>query len=200
MNSNVTTALAKFGGGRGFQEVRSRDCTGAIEIEIKFRQALLGPLVTYQLNINEQDGRPVVEREVLRYRRGSRGNPWHFLNFSNGQGQAVVNELDEVEDERHLQREEQTLKSADLLAIKGLAQFKKFPAAVDLGNLIERWHISDFHINSARPEREAGYAEHLSREGENLSLVTQYLYNNHRKKFSDIIAKLGNRVPGHFQR
>ena len=67
-----------------------------------------------------------------------------------------------------LEREEQTLKSPDLLAIKDLAQFERFPAVVALGNLIERWHVSDFHISRARAEPEAGYAEHLSREGENL--------------------------------
>lgn len=52
-----------------------------------------------------------------------------------------------------------------------------------LGNLIENWHISDFHISRARPEQESGYAEHLSREGENLSLVTGYLHSRHPKTF-----------------
>ena len=55
-----------------------------------------------------------------------------------------------------------------------MAQFERFPAMVALGDLIENWHISDFHIDRARPEQEAGYAEHLSREGENLSLVAEY--------------------------
>ncbi len=57
-------------------------------------------------------------------------------------------------------------------------------------------HVSDFHISRARPEQEAGYAEHLSREGENLSLVTEFLYNHHRPVFDTIIKKLTERVPG----
>ena len=57
-----------------------------------------------------------------------------------------------------------------------------------LGELISNWHISDFHIQRARPEQEAGYAEHLSKEGENLSLVTEYLYQRHRKIFKMIIT------------
>jgi len=65
-----------------------------------------------------------------------------------------------------------------------------------LGNLIENWHVSDFHINRARPEQEAGYAEHLSREGENLSLVTEFLHSRHRKIFDTILLKLSERVPG----
>lgn len=65
-----------------------------------------------------------------------------------------------------------------------------------LGNLIENWHVSDFHISKARPEQEAGYAEHLSREGENLSLVVQYLHNSHDKIFKKILNLLKKRVPG----
>ena len=82
------------------------------------------------------------------------------------------------------------------MAVKGLSQFEKFPAVVALGNLIENWHVSDFHINKSRQEQEAGYAEHLSKEGENLSLVIQYLYNQHKDIFYEIINTLKRRVPG----
>lgn len=108
----------------------------------------------------------------------------------------MTNELDAVADESLLEREPQTLKSPDILAIKGLAQFERFPVAVALGNLIENWHLSDFHISRARPEQEAGYAEHLSREGENLSLVVEYLHNQHREVFDTVLARLASRVPG----
>ena len=198
MTSNVTAALATLGGSRGFQEVRSRGATGPIEIELKFREKPDSPLVTYLLSVDEdsETGRPIVAQEILQYRRGSRGRPWHFLKFSKGRGDAVINEIAEVETESELERESQVLKSQDILAIKGLAQFERFPAVVALGNLIERWHISDFHINRARPEQEAGYAEHLSKEGENLSLVIEYLYNNHQEIFKKVISKLADRVPG----
>lgn len=194
--SNIHTALAKMGGSRGFQEVRSRDSAGEIEIELKFRIRDDGPLATYFLAIDEKDGRPVVSREILKYRRGRHGQPWHFLDFSNGSGYAVTNELEKVKDVKLLKREEQTLKSPDILAIKGLAQFERFPAVKELGNLIENWHVSDFHINRARPEQEAGYAEHLSTEGENLSLMIQYLYTQHRNVFDQILTKLAQRIPG----
>ena len=196
MTNNVTTALAKLGGSRGFKEVRSRSTDGAIEIEVKFRPKPDLQLITYTLNIAEENGKPVVEREVLKYRRGRRGRPWHFLDFSKGKGTAVTNEMDKVTKESELQREEQTLKSPDILAIKGLAQFERFPAVVALGNLIERWHVSDFHISRARPEQEAGHAEHLSREGENLSQVIEYLHNQHPEIFEKIIEKLSERIPG----
>jgi predicted ATPase len=199
MTTNVTSALGRLGGSRGFQEVRSRGATGPIEIELKIRADIGGPkqkLITYGLVIQEEAGRPVVEREVLKYRRGSKGTSWHFLDFQRGVGEAVTNEMDSVEDETQLEREPQTLKSPDILAIKGLAQFERFPAAVALGTLIENWHLSDFHISRARPEQETGYAEHLSREGENLSLVIEYLQKHHGAVFETVLAKLARRIPG----
>jgi predicted ATPase len=199
MSTNVTAALTRLGGSRGIAEVRSRNSTGPIEIELKFRVALRpgsSNLITYQVHIDEKDNRTIVTREILRYRRGSSGRPWHFLDFSHGEGFAVTNELDAVADENELVREQQTLKRPDLLAIKGLAQFERFPAVKALGDLIENWHLSDFHISQARPEQQAGYAEHLSREGENLSLVVEYLYENHRSVFNNILDKLKARVPG----
>lgn len=196
---NVQVALSKRG---GFKEVRTRDQEGPIEIELKFRFPMTtkatqkNPLATYTLAVNEKSGRAVVEHEELRYRRGSHGQPWKFLSFANGEGEAVTNEFDDVEDESKLSRERQTLANASILAIKGLAQFKRYPAVMALGQMIENWHVSDFHISAARRLPDAGYAEHLSSEGENLALVTQYLYEHHKDVFDKILKQLAARVPG----
>jgi len=199
LTDNVQIALSKRG---GFKEVRSRDCDGPIVIEIKFRflmesgKVKKNPLATYTLPINERNGQAIVEKEELRYRRGSHGQPWKFLEFSEGVGRAVTNEFDEVVDESALKREQQTLAKPNILAVKGLAQFKKYPAVMALGQMIENWHVSDFHISAARQTRDAGYAEHLSREGENLALVTQFLFQNHKSIFDSILTSLTARVPG----
>lgn len=77
LKENVHVALGRRG---GFKEVVSRGCDGPIRFEIKFREGGDNqPLVTYELAIALEAGRPIVEREVLRYRRGQRGKPWHFL-------------------------------------------------------------------------------------------------------------------------
>lgn len=199
MSSNINAALANLGGSRGFAEVRSRNQSGSIEIEIKFREDSHSPLITYFLEIDQADQRKAyVKREILKYRRGSSGQPWHFLDFANGHGEAVTNELDldNIQSVEELEREQQTLKSPDILAIKGLAQFERFPATVALGNLIDNWHIFDFHVNQARAEKEAGSAEQLSRDGENLSLVLQYFYENHPQVFEQILNQLSRRIPG----
>jgi len=204
MASNVNTALLKLGGSRGIKEVRTRGVAEnePIEITIQYRTTKVvnssntQPLITYQLKINERSGKAYVEQERLSYRRGQYGSPWLFLDFSNGKGIAVTNEAAAVTDVNQLLREDQSLRSNDILAIKGLAQFERFPAVVALGEIIENWYVSDFHINKVRPEQEADYAEHLSREGENLSLVIQYLHDHHRKIFDKIIGKIKMRVPG----
>jgi predicted ATPase len=190
---NVHSALQKRG---GFKEVRSRNTEGPIAFEIKFRELSSSPLVTYNLEIDERDERPIVTKEILKYRRGSKGQPWHFLDFSNGQGSAITNEMDEVESVEDMQREDQVLESPEILAIKGLGQFQRFKAASSFRRLIEGWHVSDFHIEQARPSQEAGVAQHLSATGENLPLVAQYLYERHRDVFDEILSKMTLRVPG----
>ena len=85
----------------GFREVHSRDGSGPIKIEIKFRNDDAGgkrqPLVTYSIAIGLENGIPVVQSEVLRYRRGQYGKPYSFLDFKKGEGSAITNETDDSE-------------------------------------------------------------------------------------------------------
>ncbi|MCE2935530.1 MAG: AAA family ATPase [Cyclobacteriaceae bacterium] len=195
LKNNIRQALAKRG---GFREVISRGQTGLIEFELQFRLVVADKerLVTYRLEIGEENGRPFVDREILRYKRGAYGSPYHFLDFSKGVGYAINNEEDFDKPDEELTREEQRLGSSDILAIKGLGQFERFKAASAFRNFIENWHVSDFHIAEARPSREAGYAEHLSPTGENLPLVAQYVYENHNDIFNTVLDKMKKRVPG----
>jgi predicted ATPase len=192
LQDNVHVALTRRG---GFAEVVSRGQKGPIRFELKFREDG-GPLVTYILEIGMRGSRGIVNREVLKYRRGQYGQPWHFLDFQFGEGEAVTNEVDYGTPDAEMQREAQKLDSPEILAIKGLGQFQRFKVVSSFRRLIEKWHLSDFHIHAARPSQEAGYAEHLSPEGDNLPLVTQYLYENHREQFSEILESMKRRVPG----
>ncbi len=195
LKNNIKQAFAKRG---GFREVISRGQTGLIEFELQFRLNIAGKnrLITYRLEIGEEKGKPFIERELLRYKRGAYGSPYHFLNFSKGSGYAINNEEDFDKKDEELTREEQTLGSPDILAIKGLGQFARFKAANAFRNFIENWHVSDFHITDARGSKEAGYEEHLSTTGENLPLVAQHMYENDRKNFDKVLDKMKKRVPG----
>ncbi|MCK9452184.1 MAG: AAA family ATPase [Bacteroidales bacterium] len=195
LKNNIRQALAKRG---GFKEVITRGQSGFIEFELQFRLNIAGKnrLITYLLQIGNEAGKPYINREILRYKRGAYGSPFHFLDFSRGVGFAINNEEDFDKPDEELEREEQKLGSEDILAIKGLGQFERFKAASAFRNFIESWHVSDFHIELARPSREVGYAEHLSESGENLALVAQYLFENHKNTFKDILVKMQQRVPG----
>jgi hypothetical protein len=195
LKNNIRQALLKRG---GYKEVISRGQVGQIEIELQFRLTIAGKnrLLTYRLEISEENGKPIIEREILRYKRGAYGSPFHFIDFSRGVGYAITNEEDFDKPDEELDRDEQTLGSPDILAIKGLGQFERFKAANAFRNFIENWHVSDFHIGEARASREAGYAEHLSPTGENLPLVAQYMFENHPDIFNNVLQKMKRRVPG----
>lgn len=195
LRDNVRSALAKRG---GFREVVSRGHEGEkIEIELSIRMPLkIGPrTVTYAIKIAMLGNAPSVASEVLRYTRFGGGKPYEFIKFANGSGSAITNETDIGEGVSE-EREEQKTDAPDILAIKGLGQFQRFEAATAFRNLIENWHVSDFHIHAARASKDAGYAEHLTAEGENLPLVTQYMFENHRDRFDKVLATMARRVPG----
>lgn len=194
---NVRHALQARG---GFREVLSRSAGDGdyIEIEIKFRMEITGVerLVTYLLHIGIVDKQPTILREILRYKRGQYGSPFHFLDFSRGNGYAITNEEDFDKPDEDLDREDQSL-GKDVLAIKGLGQFERFKAASAFRQLIENWHVSDFHINLARGSKESiGEFQHLSVSGDNLQLVARNIYENEPELFQQIIGAMKHRVPG----
>lgn len=197
LTHNVKSAIQKRG---GMKELLSRNAPEEnLRIEIKFRMTIAGidRLVTYILKIGHDRKGIRVEREILRYKRGRHGSPFHFLDFKHGAGYAISNEEDFNKPDEELTREEQSLDSPDILAIKGLGQFARFKAASAFRQLIENWHVSDFHINLARGSKDAaGYDEHLSASGDNLQLVARNLYDNHPDVFTKIIATMKRRVPG----
>jgi len=198
LKGNVRQALDKRG---RFTEVLSRGCDpkkDTILIELQYRMEITQAqrLVTYTLEIGERAGVPIILKEMLRYKRGRYGSPYHFLNFSKGEGYAITNEEDFKKADEDLDRENQTV-SPDTMAIKGLGQFERFKAANAFRKLIENWHVSDFHISAARGRKEAtGEAEHLSESGDNLPLVARYLHEQHPEIFRNILAIMARRVPG----
>ncbi len=192
LTQNVATAVARRG---GFQELVSRGENGPIGITIKFREKG-GRLATYVLQVAEDSGRVVVHREILRYRRGQYGKPWHFVDFSRGTGTAITNESVYGQKGVVEEREEYELDDPSILAIKGLGQFREFRVVSEYRSLVENWHVSNFHIADARPSVDAGYAEHLSSRGDNVAQVAHYLYENHRDSFDRILRAMSHRVPG----
>ena len=201
LQSNVSIALRQEGGLLGFKEVLTRGKNAeqeCITIEIQFRLNIAGKnrLVTYLLKIGLAGNKPVVKQEILRYKRGRYGSPFHFIDFENGKGTAVSNEEDFSKKDEELEREDQALSSPDILAIKGLGQFERFKAAKAFRELIENWHISDIHISSARGPKMPETGTYVSTSGDNLPSVALRMYEDHPEIFEIVKQKMRDRVPG----
>jgi predicted ATPase len=172
------------------RELRTRDAEGSITIEIKYKEQNY-PLITYHLSIDEKQGQPIVVEEWLQWRRGQRGKPFRFLEYREGKGRAISGELPDEQD----QRIEIPLKSPDLLAVNALGQFEEHPRVAALREFITGWYVSYLSTESTRGQPEAGPQERLSRTGDNLANVIQYLAEQHPDRLEQIFAVLRRRVP-----
>lgn len=172
------------------KELKSRGSEGPIEIEIKYREPGL-PLITYHLAVDEERGAPVVFAEWLRWKRGSHGQPFRFLDYKRGHGRVVTGERPDFEGERI----EVPLKSADLLAVNALGQLANHQRVVALRDFITGWYVSYLSAADARGQPEAGPQERLSRSGDNLANVIQYLSEQHGDRLEQIFTALRHRVP-----
>lgn len=172
------------------KELRTRDCEGPITIEIKYKEGKY-PTITYHVAVDEQSGSPIVVEEWLQWRRGSHGRPFRFLEYRHGKGRAVSGERPDEQD----QRVEIPLKSAELLAVNALGQFEEHPRVAALRDFITGWYVSYLSADSARGQPEAGPQERLSRTGDNLANVVQYLAEQHPDRLEQIFNVLRRRVP-----
>lgn len=172
------------------KELKTRGGDGPVSIEIKYREAGY-PLITYHLAVDEHGGRPVVVEEWLRWKRGSHGQPFRFLDYREGQGSAVSGELPDTQD----RRVEIPLKAPDLLAVNALGQFAQHPRVAALRDFITGWYVSYLSAESARGQPEAGPQERLTKTGDNLANVIQYLAERHESQLERIFSVLRKRVP-----
>lgn len=172
------------------KELKTRGSDGPVTIEIKYREPGY-PLITYHLAVDEQAGGPVVVEEWLRWKRGSHGQPFRFLDYREGKGKAVSGDQPDEKDTRI----DVPLKSADLLAVNALGQFAEHPRVAALRDFITGWYVSYLSADSARGQPEAGPQERLSRTGDNLANVIQSLAERHGDRLEQIFEVLRRRVP-----
>jgi predicted ATPase len=173
------------------KEIKTRGCDGPVLIEIKYREHADSPLITYHLEVDEKNNAPVVVEEWLQWRRGSRGKPFRFLNYHGGAGSAVSGQQPDDEE----RRVETPLKSPDLLAVNALGQFAEHPRVAALREFITGWYVSYLSADSARGQPETGPHERLTKSGDNLANVVQYLAEQHPEALEEIFEVLRRRIP-----
>ena len=173
------------------REIKSRGAEGPVEIEIKYRERPGTPLITFHLAVDEEAGKPVVVEEWLHWKRKSYGAPFRFLNYSRGEGEAVSGDAPDDEDKRI----PIPLRSADLIAVNTLGQFAEHPRVAALREFITDWYVSYLAVDDTRGQPEAGPKERLSKTGDNLANVVQYLKEQHPHDLERIFDVLRRRVP-----
>lgn len=180
------------------QELRTRGSQGPIVIEIKYRERPIrlknrpkSPRITYHLEVGDEKGRPVVEKEWLGWNRKGRGSPFRFMEYERGKGKVASGE----EPDEKAERIEASLSSSDTLAVNALGQLAGNPRVVALRNFVMGWHMSYLSAESARSQPEAGPQDQLSTTGDNLANVIQHLSEEHPDRLEKIFARLRRRVP-----
>lgn len=177
------------------RELRTRGQDGPIVIELKYREVPKGQpksrVITYHLAIDESTKGPYVKEEWLRWTRGQGGRPFKFLDYRSGSGAAISGE----EPDENATRLETPLQSPDLLAVSALGQFAEHPRVAALREFITDWYVSYLSIDDARGQPEAGPQERLSKTGDNLPNVIQYLKEQHPQELERVFETLRRRVP-----
>lgn len=193
-----TDGLRRAVGSRGdgtLRDLRSRDSDGPISLELTYREGYEGSkrpfAITYHLEIGEDRNRPVVVREWMHWKRQSYGAPYRFLDYTHGQGTVITGEMPEKEDTRV----ERRLTGADVLAVSTLGQLAENPRVKALRDFVTGWHLSHLSAKEMRQIPTAGPQEHLSRSGDNLVNVIDYLRENEPQILEVIFGRLRHRIP-----
>jgi predicted ATPase len=173
------------------RELKTRGQSGPMVIELKYRERQKLPIITYHLAIDESPRGPIVVEEWLQWRRGAKGKPFRFLEYRDGMGSAVSGDMPDEDD----RRAPIPLRSPDLIAVNTLGQFAEHPRVAALREFITDWYVSYLSIDDTRGQPEVGPQERLSKTGDNLPNVIQYLKESYPEDLEHIFSALGQRVP-----
>ena len=205
----------------GFDRIRSQGRSDPIEFHIYYKQDGNARPITYELAIDSDEaGRPYVKRERLRQRRrGQRhGWPFSFLLLNEGKGVVWKGEdqgqqidegkgdfdlfklIEEIESGEQTEESRETeiieLQDKRKLGIATLGALKQHPRISAFRQFIEGWYLSYFTPDAARSLPLAGPQRHLNIHGDNLGNVVQFMEREHPKRFSNILNRIAEKIPG----
>lgn len=189
-----TLGLRKAWDKRGrFRELRSRGGEGTIAFKLRYRETPNAQPATYHLEIDESPAGPVVSNEWLSWRRVAvgAGAPYKILSFRGGRGWVISGE----QPERNDTKVPEQLDEPEMLAVSTLGRLAKNPRVAALRRFITNWYVSYLSVDDARREPEAGPQERLSKTGDNLANVVQYLKEQHPGRLAHIFDVLRRRIP-----
>ena len=203
----------------GFFRIRSQGRTRPIEFAMYYREHPRARPITYEVAIDaDESGRPFVRRERLRQRRRRqrRGRPFSFLMLDRGRGlvwkrDALGDPVDDGEnfdldvlgqigesavDEETTEREYVELSNTRVLGIATLGTLRQHPRIAAFRNFVEGWYLSYFTPDAARSLPLAGPQRRLSKHGDNLGNVVQFMQRDEPARFAKVLDRIASRVPG----
>ncbi|MSP14571.1 MAG: ATPase [Chloroflexi bacterium] len=192
LSENMREGLRPAWDRRGrFKEMRSRGATGPITIQLKYREALGQPVITYQLEIDEDQQGPFVSSEWLQWRPGTAGKPVRFLEFARGAGYVIAGEKPSSADQGATER----FDARDTVAVSVLGRLAAYPRIGVLRRFITAWYLSHISTGELRTVPETKSQERLSVTGDNLPNVIQHFQEQYPQQWDQILQILKLRVP-----
>ncbi len=195
----------------GFDRIRSQGRAHPIEFALHYREHARARPITYEVAIDaDESGRPFVRGERLRQRRRRQrqGRPFSFLMLDQGSGLVWKGDaLSEVPDdapievfgaadEEAAEREQVELSDTRVLGIATLGTLRQHPRIAAFRRFVEGWYLSYFTPDAARSLPLAGPQSRLSKHGDNLGNVVQFMQRDEPRRFANVLERIAGRVPG----
>lgn len=175
----------------GMSGIRSRDATGPVQFELRYKESRTGPALAYRIAIDERDGQPVVAREQLDWTVAPAQPPFPILHCENGCGSVAPGDVPCNDAERR----EQQLASPDLLAVNALGKLREHPRLAALRAYLNGWFMSGLDVAQIRQPAIGGPDSALSPDGSNLPNVVRHLQKSDPAGMAAVLDALAWRVP-----
>lgn len=169
----------------GLAEIRSREATEAVEIELTCR--VEQERFHYRVAVDEDDGTPVVRAEELSWEAAGQSGADLLLSVSEGVGSVDDGDFATAV----------ALAGSDLLAVSLLGQLDTHPRIVTFRRFITQCRLSNLDIERIRDgSRRSNRTARLSMSGDNLATLVHYLRERKPDVWESIIRELRRYVPG----
>jgi len=179
----------------GFDRLRTKGTKEAIKFELYYRESDEERPISYSLWVDaDKAGRPYVEKERLRQRRGKTGKPFSFVNLKKGVGDAWAGELQDSG--AGTEKIRVKLEDSRRLAIATYGNLTDHPRIVRFREFLEGWYLSYFVPDLARGMPMAGAQRRLNTRGDNLANYVQFLQKEHPKRFDAVLSEVAKKIPG----
>jgi predicted ATPase len=166
-----------------------------VSIELTYREHPRAPVSIYRLAIEERRGSPIVAEERLDLYPTPRARALPILDYRDGSGKVIKYMVGKKPLDGERIYLDIPLRTPDLIAVNALGQLAEHPRIAALRDFITDWHISHLSIADTQGQPQAGPQEHLSRTGNNLANVVQYLSQQHPERLDSIFNSLARQVP-----